>query len=81
VEIRLCDLCLTGAGGECHTPGCALFLNRGPDLAIIPELYREVTWGLSADQALLAPPRRVGETELDWLRRCVLVENLGGRRG
>jgi len=34
VELSLCDLCLDGAGGECHTPGCALYLNRAPDLAL-----------------------------------------------
>jgi hypothetical protein len=22
VEIAICDLCLSGAGGECHSPGC-----------------------------------------------------------
>jgi hypothetical protein len=28
--IYLCDPCLDGAGGECHTPGCALWLCYGP---------------------------------------------------
>lgn len=32
VALMLCDQCLDGAGGECHTPGCALWLNRAPDL-------------------------------------------------
>lgn len=32
--IYLCDLCIGGAGGECHVPGCALWLNRAPDMAI-----------------------------------------------
>jgi hypothetical protein len=31
----MCDLCLAGAGGECHVPGCAFWLNRAPDLPII----------------------------------------------
>jgi hypothetical protein len=39
VQIRLCDACLNGDGGECHTPGCALWLNQGPDLGVWPELY------------------------------------------
>lgn len=39
VQISLCELCLLGKGGECHVPGCALWLNRAPDLAIHPELY------------------------------------------
>lgn len=34
VLIRLCSLCLEGAGGECHTPGCAMWLNRAPDLPL-----------------------------------------------
>jgi hypothetical protein len=32
--IRLCDLCLDGAGGECHTPGCVMFINRAPDIPL-----------------------------------------------
>lgn len=32
--IRICSACLDGAGGECHTPGCILWINRAPDLAI-----------------------------------------------
>lgn len=34
VRLWLCDLCLDGAGGECHTPGCALWINRAPDLPL-----------------------------------------------
>jgi len=33
-NVHICDQCLDGAGGECHTPGCILFLNRGPDIPI-----------------------------------------------
>lgn len=39
VRLRICELCLTGKGGECHVPGCVLWLNRAPDLALHPELY------------------------------------------
>ncbi len=42
VMLRLCELCLGGAGGECHVPGCALWLNRAPDMAIHRELYEIV---------------------------------------
>lgn len=35
VSLWLCGLCLSGAGGECHSPGCALYLNRAPDLSIL----------------------------------------------
>ena len=34
VTLILCDLCLNGAGGECHVPGCAFWLNRAPDLSL-----------------------------------------------
>ena len=34
VELTLCSLCLDGAGGECHVPGCALWINRAPDLSL-----------------------------------------------
>lgn len=34
VVMTICDLCLDGAGGECHTPGCALWINRAPDLPL-----------------------------------------------
>jgi hypothetical protein len=32
--IYLCDACLDGVGGECHTPGCALWISRAPDIPI-----------------------------------------------
>jgi hypothetical protein len=34
VKLWLCEPCLNGAGGECHTPGCALWMNRAPDLSV-----------------------------------------------
>lgn len=34
VKITLCERCLSGEGGECHTPGCAMWLNRAPDLPL-----------------------------------------------
>ena len=42
VAMRLCDPCLSGAGGECHTPGCALWLKRAPDLRLDPATDYEV---------------------------------------
>jgi len=39
VKIRLCELCLQGAGEECHTPACALWLHNSPGMPIHPELY------------------------------------------
>jgi hypothetical protein len=31
-SVLLCGRCMAGEGGECHTPGCALWLNRAPDV-------------------------------------------------
>jgi hypothetical protein len=39
VYLRLCRRCLGGAGGECHTPGCALWMNRAPDVPITSFAY------------------------------------------
>lgn len=33
--ILLCEPCIEGAGGECHSPGCALWMHRAPDIPII----------------------------------------------
>lgn len=30
VMIPVCELCITGEGGECHTPGCSFFLFPAP---------------------------------------------------
>lgn len=37
VSLTLCGQCIMGAGGECHTPGCALWMNRAPDLPLTVE--------------------------------------------
>jgi hypothetical protein len=34
VTLTLCSLCLLGEGGQCHTPGCALWLKAAPDLPL-----------------------------------------------
>lgn len=38
VSLWLCDDCLDGKGGECHTPGCAMWMNRAPDLQLRSKL-------------------------------------------
>jgi hypothetical protein len=30
VTCTVCSLCLEGAGGECHTPGCVFIYHDGP---------------------------------------------------
>jgi hypothetical protein len=33
-SFTICQACLNGEGGECHSPGCLFFLCRAPDLPI-----------------------------------------------
>lgn len=35
IKAVVCSLCLSGAGGECHVPGCLLWINRAPDLSLL----------------------------------------------
>jgi hypothetical protein len=35
VTLALCGACLSGEGGECHTPGCSFWMNRAPDLPLM----------------------------------------------
>lgn len=30
IRVDVCDLCLSGAGGECHVPGCAFWMQDAP---------------------------------------------------
>lgn len=39
VAIHLCEPCLNGEGGECHTPGCALCWHAVDSQRIHPMLY------------------------------------------
>jgi hypothetical protein len=34
VRLTLCRACLEGKGGECHSPGCALWMNSAPDIPV-----------------------------------------------
>lgn len=47
VTLTLCSLCLSGAGGECHTPGCDLWMHAAPDTRVYvdhdPALAEEPT--------------------------------------
>jgi hypothetical protein len=35
ITLTLCAECVRGTGGECHTPGCALWMSKAPDVPII----------------------------------------------
>lgn len=30
IDAAICELCLNGAGGECHVPGCAFWIMDAP---------------------------------------------------
>lgn len=34
VKLTLCSLCLNGMGGQCHVPGCALWMKAAPDVPL-----------------------------------------------
>lgn len=34
IVLTVCGDCLDGAGGECHTPGCALWISTAPDIRL-----------------------------------------------
>lgn len=70
VQLRLCDLCLDGKGGECHTPGCSLWLNRAPDAPV-----RESQGVMIMDIAPDASPARAGTAELAAELNTVRAEN------
>lgn len=44
VTLVLCSRCLAGEGGTCHVPGCALWMNRAPDVPIVDfcELFKVI---------------------------------------
>jgi hypothetical protein len=42
VTLTICDLCLDGAGGECHVPGCAMWISAAPDIPIRDKCDTEV---------------------------------------
>lgn len=41
VTLNLCRLCTDGVGGECHVPGCALYMSQAPD--ILPRIDTPAT--------------------------------------
>jgi hypothetical protein len=43
VTLTLCSLCLNGAGGQCHTPGCALWMIAAPDVPLWSHIAGAIT--------------------------------------
>jgi hypothetical protein len=75
VTMWLCDLCLDGKGGECHVPGCALYLNRAPDLPLRNSLTVEIE-GYDWAACPTCFPSGVGHVG-DGKRDCATCDGLG----
>lgn len=83
VVLMVCEPCRKGAGGECHTPGCAFWMEAAPEFKIAGTLTRrELIKAASeklhneeivAEKALLAAGviPYVNEDESDDLRRSI----------
>lgn len=50
IETLVCQLCLRGAGGECHVPGCSFWLHDAPTGATLWWLREQ------RDQTVLCDP-------------------------
>jgi len=51
VTLDLCSLCITGTGGQCHTPGCSLWIHAAPDVPVsLSPAPESQTRRLSAEQ-------------------------------
>ncbi len=53
IEGSVCDLCLSGAGGECHVPGCSFWMHDAPtgDTLVWLTMVRETTALIDTDRA------------------------------
>lgn len=36
--IPICDQCIDGVGGECHSPGCLFWASKAPDVPLRDKL-------------------------------------------
>jgi hypothetical protein len=74
VTLPLCGRCIEGEGGECHTPGCSLYMNRAPDLSIRHRAeVRSMPTGEEKCGRLL-----VGQGDDTYDPKCVLPAGHGG---
>ena len=63
VSVFICDPCLDGKGGVCHTPGCLLIRCTGPDIPIRSRIEEEADdLRIARDQAVAAIVR-LGHSE------------------
>jgi hypothetical protein len=73
IRIPICELCLTGSGGQCRTPGCALYLRAAPDIPIAKELYEEESEGFNHELEkkckILAAKIETQDDEINRLRK------------
>lgn len=67
--LNICRRCRAGEGGECHTPGCNLWLNRAPDIPLESDLTRQER--IEAGAVELEVPTQ-GRRAVD-VAECVLI--------
>ncbi len=59
--LRVCESCREGAGGECHEPGCAFWMNRAPDIPLAATGREELIEAGAAVYPDAISPRGVAE--------------------
>ena len=79
VIVSLCELCIAGAGGECHVPGCVLCRNRAPDLPLMPELIEDAPT-LAAESDLAEMRARVEGIDVDEVAAAIWEVVSGGAK-
>lgn len=73
--VQLCRRCMAGEGGECHTPGCSLWMNRAPDIPV--SSAATVTASQGADVDLRPFPMLDGPPIPWYVARSVYVHLYG----
>lgn len=48
VTMQVCSLCLDGAGGECHVPGCVFWMHDAPTPADRGATLRQLLVGVGS---------------------------------
>lgn len=71
VPVLLCGRCRRGDGGECHTPGCGLWMNRAPDIPVAEQYEGD-------DDPPICARVLVGQGADSWDPLCVLEPGHAG---
>lgn len=75
--VQLCQRCLAGEGGECHTPGCGLWANRAPDIPVTALEPSDALAALEGEGAVVLD-RAEAETVREWGCRAMEADEFDG---